>query len=61
MINRAVPGLKTGTFMVVARGRGGQLHALWNVKDLAEKLYAQRDEIGRWMHLSSSELTTLGR
>ncbi len=41
----------TGTFMVVARGRDGQFHALWNIKDLAEKHYAQRDEIGRWMHL----------
>jgi hypothetical protein len=41
----------TGTFMVVARGRDGHFHALWNIKDLAEKHYAQRDEIGRWMHL----------
>jgi len=42
---------RTGTFMVVARNARGRFHALWNIKDLAEKHYAQRDEIGRWMHL----------
>ena len=41
----------TGTFMVVARNRDGRFQALWNIKDLAAKHYAQRDEIGRWMHL----------
>ena len=41
----------TGAFMVVARSRDGHFRALWNIKDLAERHYAQRDEIGRWMHL----------
>jgi hypothetical protein len=41
----------TGTFMVVARGQDGHFQALWNIKDLAEKHYAERDEIGRWVHL----------
>lgn len=43
----------TGTFMVVARGGDGHLHALWNIKDVAIKHYAQQDEIGRWAHLVS--------
>jgi hypothetical protein len=42
----------TGTFMVVARDNNGHFRALWNVKDLAEKHYDSRDEIGRWMHLT---------
>jgi hypothetical protein len=42
---------RTGTFMVVARNQLGHFEALWNIKDLAEKHYAQQDEIGRWMHL----------
>ncbi len=42
---------RTGTFMVVARNQLGHLQALWNIKDLAEKHYPQRDEIGRWMFL----------
>jgi len=42
---------RSGTFMVVGRNRGGHFEALWNIKDLAEKHYPQRDEIGRWMHL----------
>jgi hypothetical protein len=41
----------TGTFMVVARNHDGHFQALWNIKDLAEKHHAQRDEIGRWVHL----------
>jgi len=41
---------ETGTFIVVAR-KEGHFQALWNIKDLAEKHYAQRDEIGRWVHL----------
>jgi len=41
----------TGTFMVVARNRDGHFQALWNIKDIAEKHYAQEDEIGRWAHL----------
>jgi hypothetical protein len=41
----------TGAFMVVARGQDGHFGALWSIKDLAEKHYPQRDEIGRWMHL----------
>src|SRR5579864_8529810 len=41
----------TGTFMVVARDREGHFQELWNIKDLAAQHYAQRDEIGRWMHL----------
>jgi len=41
----------TGTFMVVARNKEGHFEALWNIKDLAEKHYAQRDEIGWWYHL----------
>jgi hypothetical protein len=42
----------TGTFMVVARNRAGHLQALWNIKELAEKHYPQKDEIGRWMYLT---------
>ena len=42
---------QTATFMVLARNRDGRFQALWNIKDLAEKHYPQRDEIGRWMHL----------
>jgi len=42
---------ETGTFMVVARGQDGHFQTLWNIKDLAEKHYAQRDEVGRWVHL----------
>ena len=41
----------TGTFVVVARDRSGKLGARWNIKDLAEEHYPQRDEIGRWLHL----------
>lgn len=41
----------TGTFMVVARDDSGKFQARWNIKDLAEKHYAERDEIGRWVHL----------
>jgi hypothetical protein len=43
----------TGTFMVVARNHDGHFQALWNIKDLAEKHYAQRGEIGRWLYLVS--------
>jgi hypothetical protein len=43
----------TGTFMVVARNQAGRFQAIWNIKDLAEKHYAKRDEIGRWVHLVS--------
>lgn len=43
----------TGSFMVLARNQGGHFQVLWNIKDVAEKHYAQRDEIGRWMHLVS--------
>lgn len=42
----------TGTFLVVARGENGHFNALWNIKDVAEKHYSQRDEIGRWMFLT---------
>ncbi|MBZ5646587.1 MAG: hypothetical protein LAN37_05115 [Acidobacteriia bacterium] len=42
----------TGTFFVVAHDRNGRFRARWNIKDLAEKHYAQRDEIGRWVHLT---------
>jgi len=42
---------RTGTFMVVARNPDGRFENLWNIKDLADKHYAQRDEIGRWVHL----------
>ncbi len=42
----------TGTFMVVAKNHEGEFQELWNIKDLAEKHYAQSDEIGRWMHLT---------
>jgi hypothetical protein len=41
----------TGTFIVVARNQDGHFQVLWNIKDLAEKHYAQRDEIGRWVYL----------
>jgi|GEM_PF-1256027 hypothetical protein len=44
-------GNSTGTFMVVARNPDGRFEALWNIKDLAEKHYAQKDEIGRWVYL----------
>ena len=40
-----------GTFMVVARNHDGRFQILWNIKDLAEKHYTKRDEIGRWVHL----------
>ena len=39
----------TDGFFVVARGADSHFHALWSIKDLAEKHYAQRDEIGRWV------------
>ncbi len=42
----------TGTFIVVARNRDGHFQSLWDIKDVAEKQYAQRDEIGRWAHLT---------
>jgi hypothetical protein len=41
----------TDTFMVVARDGDGHFQALWNIKDLAEKHYALRDEIGLWAFL----------
>jgi hypothetical protein len=41
----------TGDFMIVARNPNGHFQALWNIKDLAEKHYAQKDEIGRWVFL----------
>jgi hypothetical protein len=41
----------TGAFMVVARNHEGHFEALWNIKDLAARHYAQRDEIGRWLYL----------
>lgn len=42
----------TTTFMVVARDHTGHFAALWNIEDLAEQHYAQRDEIGRWAYLT---------
>jgi hypothetical protein len=42
----------TGTFLIVARGKDGHFQPLWNIKDMAEKHYTQRDEIGRWAHLT---------
>jgi len=42
---------ESGTFIVVARNRDGHFHAVWNIKDLAQKHYATRDEIGRWYYL----------
>jgi hypothetical protein len=44
--------LESGTFIVVARNRDSRFHAVWNVKDLAHKHYASRDEIGRWYYLA---------
>ena len=41
-----------GTFMVVTRNRDGRFQVLWNIKDLAEKHFALRDEIGRWEYLT---------
>lgn len=41
----------TGAFIVVARNSEGHFQALWNIKDVAEKRYAQKDEIGRWLFL----------
>src|SRR5215831_1462003 len=43
----------TSTFMVVGRNQEGHFQELWNIKDLAAEHYAQRDEIGRWLHLVS--------
>jgi hypothetical protein len=43
----------TGTFMVVARNRDGRFQTLWTIKDVAEQHFAQKDEIGRWVHLVS--------
>ncbi len=42
----------TGDFLVVARGKDGSLQPLWNIKDVAKQHYPERDEIGRWVHLT---------
>ncbi|HEV7489076.1 MAG TPA: hypothetical protein VGQ65_25680 [Thermoanaerobaculia bacterium] len=40
--------LHGGTFFVVARDRGGPFAVRWNIKDVAARHYASRDEIGNW-------------
>ena len=40
--------LHGGTFFVLARDRGGPFAVLWNIKDVAARHYASRDEIGNW-------------
>lgn len=42
----------TGTFFVLARDGGGQFHASWSIKDIADDHYPEGDEIGRWAHLT---------
>jgi hypothetical protein len=42
----------TGNFLVVARGKNGNFQPLWNIKEVAERHYQERDEIGRWAHLT---------
>ncbi len=39
---------KSGFFFVVARASDGRFHAMWNIKDIARRHYASRDEIGYW-------------
>ena len=39
---------KSGTFFVVARANDGHFYAMWNIKDVARRHYAARDEIGYW-------------
>jgi hypothetical protein len=39
---------KSGTFFVVARAGDGHFRPMWNIKDLARRHYASRDEIGYW-------------
>jgi hypothetical protein len=39
---------KSGVFFVVARTNDGRFHAVWNIKDIARRHYASRDEIGYW-------------
>jgi hypothetical protein len=40
--------LHSGTFFVVARDRRGPFAVRWNIKDVAARHYASRDEIGNW-------------
>jgi hypothetical protein len=42
----------TGDFLVVTRGKDGSFQPLWNIKDVAKQHYPERDEIGRWVHLT---------
>jgi len=39
---------KSGTFFVIARAKDGHFRPMWNIKDLARRRYASRDEIGYW-------------
>src|SRR4051812_48752060 len=39
---------KSGTFFVIVRGKDGRFHPRWNIKDIARRHYASRDEIGYW-------------
>ncbi len=43
--------MATSTFMVLAKDETGHFRPCWNVKKLAKEHFAQRDEIGRWLHL----------
>jgi hypothetical protein len=45
---------KSGTFFVVARASDGRFHATWNIKDIARRHYASRDEIGYWAWTGSA-------
>lgn len=42
----------TGDFLIVTRGKDGSFQPLWNIKDVAKQHYPERDEIGRWVHLT---------
>jgi hypothetical protein len=39
---------RSGTFFVIARDGRGPFHVAWTIKDLADRHYALRDDIGKW-------------
>ncbi|MBX7222310.1 MAG: hypothetical protein K1Y36_20340 [Blastocatellia bacterium] len=44
----AVNWIWIGTFFVVAKDAGGKFQFAWNIKDVAEKNFASRNELGYW-------------
>jgi hypothetical protein len=44
----------SGTFFIVQRKSADKFQAVWNIKELATKHYASRDEIGYWAHMGFS-------